>query len=222
MILTEAKRIISKIFRKEKISFPVEASVKDIQCLRFCMPFTMTSASRLYATLSSVKYVVNNNIEGDIVECGVWRGGNSMVMAKTLFDLGKMDRDIYLFDTFEGMTAPTNQDFDSSGQQVSSQLAAAEKKEGKNIWCIANLDDVRSNLNATGYPPDKLHFIEGDVTETLERNSNIPDKIAVLRLDTDWYESTKKELEVLFPRLVKGGGLSYRRLWTLARCKKGC
>lgn len=204
-ILSKAKKIISIILEKEKLSFPVEASDKDIECLKFCMPFTMTSVSRLYATLSAVKYVVNNGIEGDIVECGVWRGGNSMVIAKTLYNLSESNRKIYLFDTFEGMTPPTSMDFDNSGQTAQSQLDHAKREEGDNIWCIASIDDVRSNLFATGYTQNLIHFIKGDVAETLENNDNIPNIISLLRLDTDWYGSTKKELEILFPRLVKGG-----------------
>lgn len=205
-ILRKAKKkIFSVFFEKEKHSFPVEASQKDIECLKFCMPFTMTSVSRLYATLSAVKFVVNNSLEGDFVECGVWRGGNSMVMAKTLIDLNESNRNIYLFDTFEGMTAPKSMDFDYSGSTAQSQLDQANKEEGNNIWCMAGIDDVRSNMFLTGYSQNHIHFVKGDVAETLENKSNIPNKISLLRLDTDWYESTKKELEVLFPRLVRSG-----------------
>lgn len=205
MILSKAKKIISFILRKEESSFPVEANEKDIECMKFCMPFTMVSVSRLYATLSSVKYVVFNKIKGDIVECGVWRGGNSMIIAKTLCDLNETNRELFLFDTFEGMTSPTIMDLDNSGITAQSQLDATNKKEGNNIWCIASIDDVRTNLFSTGYPHDQIHLIKGDVAETLENNLNVPVRIALLRLDTDWYESTKIELEVLFPRLVRGG-----------------
>ncbi len=204
-ILNKAKKIISFILGKEENSFPVEASALDIECLKFCMPFTLTSVSRLYATLSAVKYIVRNDIEGDIVECGVWRGGSSMVMAKTLCNLGKTDRDIYLYDTFEGMTSPTDMDFDTAGRTAQSQLDSTIREEGGSIWCIASIDDVRSNLFSTGYPQAQIHLIKGDVVETLSIKSNIPERISLLRLDTDWYESTKKELEVLFPRLVSGG-----------------
>jgi O-methyltransferase len=196
---------VSSIFRKRAHHFPVEASEKDIQCIELCIPFTMTSVARLYATLSAVKYVVNNNIQGDLVECGVWRGGNSMVIAKTLFDLNQIDRCIYLFDTFEGMTSPTSSDVDFSGKAALFQLKLTKKKKGNNIWCIADIDDVRSNLSLTGYPQNQIHLIKGDVADTLEDESSVPKHISLLRLDTDWYDSTKKELEVLFPRLVRGG-----------------
>ena len=201
----QAKRLISLVLGRERAVYPVEASERDMQCLQLCIPFTMTSIERLYATLSSVKYVVNNRVPGAFVECGVWRGGSSMVMAKTLIDLNEVERELYLFDTFEGMTEPTELDRDSSGRTAKSQLDRSEKKEGGGIWCVASIEDVRSNLLSTGYPEERLHLIKGDVAKTLRDRSKIPEEISLLRLDTDWYESTKIELEALFPRLVKGG-----------------
>jgi hypothetical protein len=193
------------LFKKENLNFPIEASEEEINCLNFCIPYTMTSVQRLYATLSSVKYIVNNNIEGDIVECGVWRGGNSMVIAKTLYNLDNTNRNIFLFDTFEGMTLPTDEDVDISGRMALTLLNSCDKKMGNNIWCLSFFDDVQFNIFSTGYPKNKIHMIKGDVLSTLKDISNIPNKISLLRLDTDWYESTKIELEVLFPLLVKGG-----------------
>lgn len=185
--------------------YPVEATNQDVDCLRYCSPYTMTSPARLYATLQSVKYVINNQINGDFVECGVWRGGNSMVIAKTLANLDIVDRDLYLFDTFGGMTPPSRADMDDSGRSAQSLLENSPKIEGSNIWCIASMDDVAANISSTGYPSERIHLVKGDVAKTLESGCNIPDNISLLRLDTDWYESTKIELEVLFPRLTKGG-----------------
>ena len=74
-----------------------------------------------------------------------------------------------------------------------------------NGWCFTPLEKVQARLRETGYPEEKLHYIVGDVMETLKEKSNIPDKIAILRLDTDWYESSKIELEKLYDNVVKGG-----------------
>jgi O-methyltransferase len=74
-----------------------------------------------------------------------------------------------------------------------------------NEWCYCPLDFVKERLNKTGYDQDKLHYIVGDVMETLQIKENIPDKIAILRLDTDWYESSKFELETLYNNVVTGG-----------------
>jgi hypothetical protein len=165
----------------------------------------MTSPARLWATISSVKYLVKNGIDGDFVECGVWRGGSAMAMAHTLLNLSCAERNLYLFDTFEGMTEPTAFDRDPQGNPAEDQLSYTEKKAGRNIWCIASIEDVQQNLSSTSYPSQLIHYIKGDVMNTLRSEANLPSSISLLRLDTDWYESTKVELEILFPRLVKGG-----------------
>jgi hypothetical protein len=68
---------------------------------------------------------------------------------------------------------------------------------------VAGRADVEANVRSTGYPFEQFTFVEGDVSQTLQQT--VPEKIALLRLDTDWYESTKTELEVLYPRLSVGG-----------------
>lgn len=187
------------------MKIPVEASQAEIELLTFCQPFTMTSVERLWAALSATKYVAKNNISGAFVECGVWRGGSSMAMMGTLTSLGIENRDFYLFDTFEGMTEATNLDNDPSGVNAQSLLEKTSKGDGNNIWCVADIQDVSTNIALTGYPVERVKLVKGDVLETLLSEENIPDQIAILRLDTDWYESTKIELEILFPRLVSGG-----------------
>ena len=204
-LLNLAKKVFSILRSEGSSKYPAEATGQDIDCLKYCSPYTMTSEARLYATLQSVKYVVNNQIDGDFVECGVWRGGNSMIMAKTLANLGITNRDLYLYDTFEGMTPPSGVDMDGSGRSAQSLLKNTPKNEGSNIWCIASMDDVAANISSTGYPSERIHLVKGDVKKTLESDCNIPKNISLLRLDTDWYESTKIELETLFPRLATGG-----------------
>jgi O-methyltransferase len=204
-ILQKAKKILKVMFSTKKEDFPLEASDEDKLCMRQSMPISMASPQRLYATLSSTKYIIANKIPGAFVECGVWRGGNTAVMCRTLINYKEAHREIYLFDTFSGMTEPTDFDYDSTGGSAKIQLSVTQKNDGNSIWCIASLDDVKKNISDTAYPSNLVHYVEGDVVKTLEIDANLPESIALLRLDTDWYESTKKELEVLFPRLVKGG-----------------
>jgi O-methyltransferase len=71
------------------------------------------------------------------------------------------------------------------------------------VWCVAGINDVRANVMSTGYPQENFTFVEGDVTQTLQET--IPERIALLRLDTDWYESTRAGLDALYPRLEVGG-----------------
>ena len=165
---------------------------------------TMTSPERLYSLIEAIKYISLNKIDGDIVECGVWRGGSMMAIAETLVFLGDIDRQLYLFDTFEGMTDPDeNLDIDSKNNSAKKYMIDNEKSENDFIWAIAHLDEVIKNINSTNYPPHKIKYVKGKVEDTLpHRGLN---KIALLRLDTDWYSSTKHELSTLFHLIVKGG-----------------
>ncbi len=167
-------------------------------------PFTMTSIERINALCEAVRYVTSAGIPGDFVECGVWRGGSSMAALSMLLRLGDFSRHMYLYDTFEGMSAPTQRDRAFSGESATRLLESTPKRT-ESVWCYASLEDVRRNVLAVGYPAEKISFVQGKVEETIPRT--IPDRIALLRLDTDWYESTKHELRHLFPLLAPGGVL---------------
>lgn len=167
--------------------------------------FTMTSPEAVFALTSAVRYVVEAAIPGAIVESGVWRGGSMMAVARTLQDLGRTDIPLYLFDTFEGMPEPTDEDVLWTGATAKDLLAGETGQSAELLWAAASLEDVRQTMQRTGYPPQLVHYIEGRVQDTLPANA--PDTISVLRLDTDWYESSKHELQHLFPRLSPGGVL---------------
>lgn len=175
-----------------------------------CRPHTMTSPARLLALADSVRYVIRRRIPGAFVECGVWRGGSVLAIILTLQELGVSDRDVYLFDTFEGMTEPTEHDTSpfhepalTSWQQA--QQSSSRPWEGLFAEEIFNRETVEATVSETGYPAEHLHFRQGDVLETIP--SGAPADIALLRLDTDWYESTRHELDHLYPRLARGGVL---------------
>lgn len=169
-----------------------------------CMKHTMTSVDSLYYTYRSTRYVIENNIPGDFVECGVWKGGNTMMVALTLMKLKSTDRKIYLYDTFEGMSKPTDKDISYKNEDADTEWSESQKG-GINEWCYSPLDEVRNNLKSTGYPEDKMIFVKGKVEDTLP--GTIPEKVSVLRLDTDWYESTYHELVNLYPLLSEKGFL---------------
>ncbi len=176
----------------------------DGQLLRRVAKFTMTSVARQRALIDAVRYVASRELPGSIVECGVWRGGSSMLAALVLQQCRDLDRDLYLFDTFTGMTPPSEYDVAMDG--ISAQQHLINDRGKQLVWCIAELEDVRHNMYATGYPAERIHFIQGPVEQTVSE-SFPAGSIALLRLDTDWYESTRHELEHLFPRLVRGGVL---------------
>jgi O-methyltransferase len=176
--------------------------------LELVRPYTMTSLERTLASIRATAYISEHGMSGDIVECGVWRGGSSMAIAQTLLSRGDISRALYLYDTFEGMTEPDSRDVAADGTPAAELLSAARRLEDKSkslVWAFASLEDVQKNMNLVGYPPGRTFFVKGPVEETIP--CTIPEKIALLRLDTDWYESTKHELVQLYPRLVPGGVL---------------
>ena len=171
-----------------------------------CKKFTLTSKERMYALYKSVEYIIKTDIPGDFVECGVWRGGSTMLIAFTLTELNVTNRKIYLYDTFEGMTQPIEYDYRVSNKKNrATDKWKKEQKKEYNKWCYASLSEVKNNMALTKYPKNNIVFVKGKVEETIPKT--IPSKIAILRLDTDWYESTNHELINLFPLLVKNGAL---------------
>jgi len=167
-------------------------------------PCTMTSVERQVALIRAVEHVVQAGIPGSIVECGVWRGGSSMAAALALMDAGDTMRDLWLYDTFEGMTAPTAADRTFDGARASDLMARDAGASG--VRAVAGLADVRANMASTGYAADRVHFVAGPVEQTIPMQA--PEgPIALLRLDTDWHASTAHELAHLFPRLARGGVL---------------
>lgn len=169
-----------------------------------CAPYTMTTIERMYAVYKSVEYIVKNKIPGDLVECGVWRGGSSMLIASSLKHFGDTSRKVYLYDTFEGMAAPTAADMAHDGDVLKQQWEA-QKSGDHNDWCYASLKDVKRNVATIGYPPENITFVVGKVEDTVP--GTMPASLALLRLDTDWYESTKHEMVHLYPLLAARGVL---------------
>lgn len=168
-------------------------------------PYTMISMERGYNIYKSVEYIVKNKISGSFIECGVWKGGACMLMALSLLSFEeKTERKLYLYDTFSGMTEPSDNDkvaFSGKGM-LKRWKESRDEKKGIALWA-ASLEEVKTNMLTVGYPEAFVEYCKGDVCQTLDIKT--PEKIALLRLDTDWYESTKKELEVLFPKLEQGG-----------------
>jgi O-methyltransferase len=184
-------------------SFPKDFDTNIIQIIERVSPFTMTSKERIYALCDAVKYITCNQIPGDIVECGVWKGGSMMAVAEMLLHLNSIGRNLYLFDTFEGMTKPGVDDIAVTGESASALFEKKNKKLNKSILCYAPLDTVKKTVNSVGYPEEKIYFISGKVENTIPESA--PRTISLLRLDTDWYESTYHELNHLFPRISQGG-----------------
>ena len=166
---------------------------------------TMTTVESRYSLYRAVRHIVERDIPGVFAECGVWKGGSCLLIAETLNMLGVHDRPIYLFDTFAGMTMPTDKDIRASSGEKAMEKWQQMQREDHNEWCYGSLEDVKRTLSRSAYPAENYHFIQGDVLKTIPEQA--PEQIAILRLDTDWYESTRHELDHLYPRISRGGFL---------------
>lgn len=192
-------------YRKGEAAIPPDCDAATAETIRRVQSYTQTSPERIASLCDATRYVVGAGIPGAIVECGVWRGGSMMAVIRTLLEAGDLTRDLFLYDTFEGMPAPGAQDVTRAGTPASALMRDASKDDPDSIWCYAPIDAVKRAVCGIGYPEEKIHFVQGKVEETVPRLA--PERIALLRLDTDWYESTRHEMVHLFPRLSTGGVL---------------
>lgn len=186
------------------------ASTEERQIVERAIGHSMVGVARLLSVIDAVRYCVARGLPGAFAECGVWRGGSVLAMILTLQELGTMDRDIWCYDTFEGMTAPTEFDvsrLEPPALETWQEAGRGAQRPWSELFGPDSFDEhaVRSLLVGTGYPAERLHFVRGPVEEMLPDIA--PRELALLRLDTDWYESTRHELVHLFPRLVEGGVL---------------
>jgi O-methyltransferase len=166
-------------------------------------PYTLTSLERVAALVHGVRHVARNGIAGDIVECGVWRGGSMLAAVRTLLAEGDTTRTCWLYDTFTRMPPPGERDFDIWGQHASAYFEGDVDPHDTEGYRYLPLEEVQQLLRGTGYPVERLRFVQGLVEDTIPAEA--PERIALLRLDTDWYESTAHELRHLLPRVVDGG-----------------
>ncbi|WP_181011106.1 TylF/MycF/NovP-related O-methyltransferase [Streptomyces sp. SM13] len=189
--------------RKPAPALPEDYDDEAKDIIRAVKPYSMTSPERLNAFILATRHIARHDIPGDIVECGVWRGGSMQACARTLLSVGETERDLYLFDTYEGMTPPTAEDLRRDGRPARELLDAQGKD--RPIWAVASLEDVKAGFENIPYPKERVHYVQGRVEDTVPAQA--PEQISILRLDTDWYASTKHELEHLYSRLVSGGVL---------------
>lgn len=212
MLMSTVKRMIHRLGPAGQTERPrfADISADDLAIIEQVRPYTMTSTERLYSLLQSVRYVVDRNIPGAFAECGVWLGGSVLLMIKQLQAMGITDRDIYLYDTFEGMPEPTSadlSDYDSPALQSWNQAKASGVRAWNKYFAEERFSEakVRETVLGSGYPEHRIHFVRGRVEDTIPEAA--PKQLALLRLDTDWYESTHHEMTHLYPRLSNGGAL---------------
>ena len=185
--------------------FPPDFDDATKETIRAVDGYTMTGPEKIFALCHAVRHVVLHDVPGAFVECGVWRGGSMMAVARTLLELDAATRDLYLFDTYEGMPAPTEHDIDIDGVSAFERWHSQKRNRLTPGEARASLPEVRQAMQRVGYKSSLVHFVKGLVEDTIPAKA--PDQIALLRLDTDYYESTRHEMFELYPRLVPGGVL---------------
>ena len=181
--------------------FPRHFDQESRAIIRAVAPWTMTSRAKLFALIVAARYVIEQRIEGDIVECGVWRGGSMQAVARVLAARADTKRGLHLFDTFEGMPPPTPVDVLHGGLPAAALLRTHPRDH--HVWAVAELADVKAGMARVPYPAERIHYHVGRVEDTIPADA--PERIALLRLDTDWYASTRHELEHLYDRVPSGG-----------------
>ena len=201
---------LGAVSAEERAIFENELSAEERRIVERALPHSITSVSRLKSVIDAVRYCERRTLPGAFAECGVWRGGAVLAMLLTLQELGSEDRDVYLYHPFEGMTEPGEHDVSSFHPPARDTWERARRHGARpcsEFFGPEMLDEqrVRERLASTGYPHERLHFVRGPVEETIPQHA--PPELALLRLDTDWYDSTRHELAHLYPRLCTGGVL---------------
>lgn len=183
-------------------SFSIEKGGEFLKAYKMTKKYSSTSIERMFSLYKSIEYITKYNIPGDIVECGVWKGGSMMLCALALNLMGDNKRRLFLYDTYKGMVEPGEEDISFLNYKMKDRWMGLNRKD-HNDWLYAPLSEVKENMYSTGYPKEKILFIEGKVEETIP--NYMPDRIALLRLDTDWFNSTYHELVNLYPLLSPHG-----------------
>tara|TARA_B110000196_G_scaffold152362_1_gene131231 strand:- start:856 stop:1632 length:777 start_codon:yes stop_codon:yes gene_type:complete len=204
------KKINYSLYKNEPFNFDheyPEATDFEKQTFEICSKYSMTDHMRMFALMKSIEFIKQHKVSGDFVECGVWKGGN-LILFQKFIEKYNLEKKIYGYDTFEGMSNPEEVDKTFKGESSTKLLKKLYDKgvSRKNNILIADcsIEEVKKNFQKFSIKKN-LICIKGPVEETLEIKENLPNKISILRLDTDWYSSTKKELEILFPLLEKNG-----------------
>ena len=178
--------------------------IEQKKILSVTSKFSMTSKIRQHTLINLLNYIFKKKIDGDLVECGTWLGGNLIIFDK-LRKKYRSNKKIYGYDTFEGFPEPGHRDITVDNNSMKDRYEKYKIKKDSSNWNYCSLDDVKKNFQDYKIDIENLKLIKGKVENTLLDPKNIPDQISILKLDTCLYESTKTELEILFPRLQKGG-----------------
>ena len=199
-------KIISKKGWSERVeNLIVEATKQDLNKFEKIEHLSLSSPPNKWSLLQSLKYIKENNIDGDIVETGVYKGAN-LILINDFIKRYNLKKNIFAYDTYSGQPDPSELDHDLKGTSMIKKFNDFKKKNIIPVFC--SLEDVKTNIiKYSEYDLNNFIFVKGKVEETLDIKKNLPSKISLLRLDTDFHDSIKKSLEILYPILSRGGVL---------------
>ena len=205
--------------------YPTEKK-EIINDYKYSIKFTNRSIFQVLNIESVLRYLNENSISGSLVEAGTFTGGCSAYILKAHMRIEKSQfKEFWGFDSFEGMPAPTLNDGDQSSIWLTGKKMNDLDNDylGKLVGHSMNKANYKKCLNyleKTGYPLDKINLIKGWFQDTLKVNKHLIKKIALLRLDGDFYESTMVTLEELYPLVSKGGVIIVDDYGGFQGCKK--
>jgi hypothetical protein len=180
------------------------------------MRFSLVGSSGLEATYNAVAELLNDNIAGCLVECGVAEGGCSALMATVVTNHAR-EKTTWLFDSFEGLPDPTERDFVEPGRRVTGENVRPLERGS----CLGTFEKVQRVLfHEFGLKRASVRLVKGWFQDTLPIYRDKVGPIAMLRIDGDWYESTKCCLDNLFDQLVPGGYCIVDDYGTFYGCRK--
>ena len=190
---------------------------------------TMLSRKRLYSLYECVLACEKHDIPGDYVECGVWKGGAVGLMALANLRYGKVRRQLHLFDTFAGIPEPDGEvDGQRAVEEARQHGVAALGRLTPNPELYDNMGrgvgTVETNRQLLeqiiGYDGASVHYHQGLFQKTLPAVAPTIDSVAILRLDGDWYASTKVCLQFLYDKVARGGFVIIDDYGAYEGCKK--
>lgn len=169
---------------EEIYSSGTPASLNEIY--KKVQPYTLTTPERINSLISLADYCNDNKIEGDFVECGTYKGGSAAVLSMCMGE----GRHLWLYDSFKGMP----ETIDKDGQDAAMYVGE----------CAATAADVKEAMRTISTPDDKYSIFEGWFEDTFKAE-NLPEKVALLHCDADWYNSVTLVLNTFYDRIPDGG-----------------
>src|SRR6266404_2296528 len=182
--------------------------IQERRLTKNVLPYTLAGPERISNLYRLARRIERERISGDVIECGVCNGGTAAVLARSA-SRSRMNRTVWLLDSFKGMPPVTEEDADGPAGD------SAESHVGQEV---GNPERVRQVLRKVGAKMDRVRFLPGWFQDTFP--SVTATQIAILNIDADWYQSVKLCLETFYDRVVLGGFISVDDYGHWPGCRK--